>query len=174
MHARLKAWTSLDPVLGFQYSIVDEEGSGIIRRKVLRAALEEERLVRAGGEISRGELTGANYEFATRGASEDGLLRIAIHPKRRDTMLLEGSILVTEDRADLVRIEGLMVRRPSIWTRRVEIVRRYARIGGNRVPISTESTADVLLVGPSTFSMTYEYESINGEPVLYKSFTSGR
>src|SRR5262245_64098235 len=36
MRARLTAWTSLDPVIGFQYSIVDETGSGIVREKVLR------------------------------------------------------------------------------------------------------------------------------------------
>src|SRR5262245_30074228 len=39
MHARLTAWTSLDAVEGFQYSIVDESGSGVVRGKVLRAAL---------------------------------------------------------------------------------------------------------------------------------------
>src|SRR5262249_45528104 len=43
MRARLTAWTSLDPVQGFQYSIVEETGSSIVRQKVLRAALEGER-----------------------------------------------------------------------------------------------------------------------------------
>ena len=35
-----------------------------------------------------------------------------------------------------------------------------------RVPIATGSTADVLFAGQSTFSMTYEYESINDVPVV--------
>jgi len=62
-------------------------------------------------------------------------------------------------------VEGLLVKRPSFWTRRVEVVRRYARVGGVRLPVSMESTAQVLVVGTSTFSMTYEYESINGASV---------
>ena len=64
MRARLTAWTSLDPVQGFEYSIVDESGSSIVRQKVLRAALEGERFLRANGEIERGALTPGNYEFS--------------------------------------------------------------------------------------------------------------
>jgi hypothetical protein len=37
---------------------------------------------------------------------------VEIRPRRKDTMLIEGSILLTET-ADLVRIEGLLVKRPS-------------------------------------------------------------
>ena len=32
-----------------------------------------------------------------------------------------------------------------------------------RVPISIESIAHVLIAGRSTFKMTYEYESVNGQ-----------
>ena len=165
MHARITASTWLDPVVGFQYSIVDAEGSETIRRRVLLAALEAERSLGQTGEATRGALTVANYQFSAASSAENGLERVMIHPKRRDTMLIEGSMLLTRDLGDLVQVEGLLVKRPSVWTRRVEIVRRYARIGGFRVPVSTRSTADVLLVGKSTFSMTYEYESINGDPV---------
>ena len=33
------------------------------------------------------------------------------------------------------------------------------------VPVSMSSTADVLIVGASTFSMTYRYTEINGKTV---------
>lgn len=164
MHARLTAWTSVDPVQGFQYSIVDEDGSGVLRRRVLRAALEAERSLRETGDLARGALSEANYTFTT-GDTADGLVRIGLQPKRRDTMLVEGSMLLTQEAGDLVRVEGWLVKRPSAWTRRVEVVRRYARIAGVRAPVSMHSTAQVLMVGASTFSMTYEYESVNGEPV---------
>jgi hypothetical protein len=165
MTARLTAWTSRDPDAGFQYTIVDESGSGVIRSRVLRAALEAERTLAAGDGLSRGALTGDNYTFSIVGAGPDGLLRVGITPKRRDTLLVDGTILLTHDAADLVQVEGFLVKRPSFWTRRVEVVRRYARLGGVRVPTSLHSTAKVLIVGTSTFSMTYEYESINGAPV---------
>jgi hypothetical protein len=153
MRARLTAWTSLDPVQGFQYSIVDESGSSIVRQKVLRAALEGERFLRANGEVEKGALTPSNYEFSGGSQAEENLIRIGIHPKRHDTMLIEGSILLTDPDGDLARIEGSLIKRPSIWTREVHVVRRYERINGIRVPVSMQSTARVVIVGHSTFSM---------------------
>lgn len=165
MRARLTAWTSLDPVSGFQYSIVEESGSGLVRQKVLRAALEAERTLKKVDEAARGALTADNYTFGAGEAADDGLTRVDIRPRRRDTMLIKGSILLTESDGDLARVEGLLVKRPSFWTREVQVVRRYARIDGVRVPVSMESTARVLITGRSTFSMSYEYEYINGVSV---------
>jgi len=36
---------------------------------------------------------------------------------------------------------------------------------GVHVPVSMRSTADVLVVGSSSFAMTYRYTEINGKPV---------
>jgi hypothetical protein len=47
----------------------------------------------------------------------------------------------------------------------VQFVRRYGRVGGVRVPLIVESVADVFLAGRSTFSMRYEYASLNGRNV---------
>jgi hypothetical protein len=165
MHGRLTAQTSIDPSLGFQYSIVEESGSGLIRGRVLRAALETERSMHQAGELGKGALSQANYQFTTIGPADEGLIWVGMRPKRRDTLLIEGRMMLTEDTGDLVRVEGLLVKRPSVWTRRVEVAREYARIGGVRVPVSMQSNARVLIAGASTFSMTYEYEWINGQPV---------
>src|SRR5262245_64470331 len=42
MMATLEAWTTLDPVKGFSYEITKEDGSAVIRRRVLQAALDAE------------------------------------------------------------------------------------------------------------------------------------
>jgi hypothetical protein len=165
MNATLTVRTSLGPDTGFQYEVLEETGSGMIRSKVLHAALEAERDARRKDQTARAALTEANYRFTPGEVTPDGLARVAISPKRKDVMLVEGSILLTHEEADLVRIEGLLVKRPSFWTRRVEIVRRYRRIAGVRVPVAMGSTADVLFAGKSTFTMDYEYESINGSEV---------
>jgi hypothetical protein len=47
----------------------------------------------------------------------------------------------------------------------VRVVREYAEIAGVHVPVAMRSTADVLIVGASTFEMTYQYEEINGQVV---------
>ena len=164
MTATLKARTTLDPINGFQFEVLEENGSGMLRSRVLHGALEAERDAKRREKGAHGALTAANYTFGAGELTPDGMLRVAIHPVRKDSLLVEGSILLTNEAADLVRMEGLLVKRPSFWTRKVLIVRDYARIGGVRVPVAMGSTADILFAGPSSFSMSYEYESINDVP----------
>jgi len=162
--ASLDAWTTLASDGSFNFEIITESGSELIRGRVLRAALMEEQRARQAKELDAAALTPTNYELRT-GGSTDNLLRIELTPRRRSQMLIVGAVLVTPDDADLVRVEGSLARRPSFWTRQVDIARRYARIAGVRVPVEMRSRADVRIVGESTFAMTYDYASINGRPL---------
>lgn len=157
----IEAATAFGPN-GFEYQIQAEGGSERIRRSVLRAALDGERDLIA--EAGASALNAANYVFADDGLSE-GLARIRLTPRRRQRALVEGHLFVTPDSADLVELRGRLVKMPSFWVSRVEVVRKYARIDGVRVPVSTESVASVRLAGRSTFSMRYVYESINGHAI---------
>ncbi len=162
MRGWIDACTMLDGNT-LRYWIVGEGGSGAVRKRALVAALEGEKKARRDTG-ARAALDPANYEF-TPEIAEEGLLRVGLKPRRKDAMLIEGNMFLSPDGADLVRIEGRLVKAPSFWTRQVRVVRRYARTAGVRVPVSMESTAKVLIVGTSTFAMTYRYLSINGEPV---------
>ena len=161
----LVAWTEYDHVNGFRYQIVDEGGSAYIRSKVLRAALEGEQKIWANREPQKASFNHDNYLFENGAASADGLTSLGVTPKRKDVLLVEGAIFVQPSDGELSRIEGKLSKSPSFWTRRVDVVRRYERKGGVRVPISIESVAHVLIAGRSTFKMTYEYQTINGQTV---------
>jgi hypothetical protein len=91
-----------------------------------------------------------------------------VRPRRKHVMLVDGTLFIEADSADLVRLEGELSKRPSFWTRRVHVIREYDRVGGVHVPVSMRSTADVLIVGSSSFSMTYRYTEINGKTVSEK------
>jgi hypothetical protein len=161
--AWMDVWTEGDD-RGFRCEIAAEGGSGYIRRRVFLAAVDSEQRLWRDGEPQRANISQANYMFEDRGAL-DGLAQVRVMPRRKDLLLFDGSILVKPDDSDLVRLEGRLSKNPSFWTRRVEIVRRYGRLAGVRVPLEIESVAQVLIAGRSTFRMTYEYESINGEHV---------
>jgi hypothetical protein len=163
--AWMDVWTEYDHVNGFRYTIVAEGGSGYIRNKVLRAALEGERKMWANREPQKASFTHDNYEFNPGAAAADGLHSVGVKPKRKDVLLVEGSIFVQPDDGELARIEGKLSKAPSFWTRRVDVVRTYTRLSGVRVPVSIESVAHVLIAGRSTFKMTYDYETINGHRV---------
>jgi len=162
--AWMDVWTEGDRN-GFRYQVVSEEGSDYIRSKVFRASLETEREMWAAGTPDQGALTPANYEFEDRGTQPDGLTSLTVKPRRKNVLLVDGSIYLNPDDGELVRMEGQLSKTPSFWTKRVEIVRWYQRINGFRMPTALESVANVRIAGVSTFRMTYEYESINGRRV---------
>ena len=162
--AWMVAWTEFDRVNGFRFEVVNEGGSGYIRTKVLRAALEGEQKIWADREPQKASFTHDNYLF-DEPVSADGLAAVGVKPKRKDVLLVEGAIFVQPNDGELSRIEGKLSKTPSFWTRRVDVVRRYERKGGVRVPVEIESVAHVLIAGRSTFKMTYEYQTINGQHV---------
>ena len=161
----MEAWTEVDPAAGFRYEITGEGGSGYIRSHVLKPWLESEKKMWDAGDPERASLSFDNYTFDDRGLTADGLAWLGVKSRRKDLLLVDGSIFVNASSGDLVRIEGRLSKTPSFWTRRVEVVRHYERINGVRMPTAIESVAQVLIAGRSTFSMTYDYETVNDRHV---------
>jgi len=166
MKAQLDAQTTLLPDGAFSFEVLNESGSNLLRQRILRAALLEEQDNHNSAKLADSDFTRENYDFLVQESTRDGdLVRISLAPRRKSQLLIDGAAFVRRDDADLVRIQGVLSKRPSFWTRKVEITRHYARIDGVRVPIEVRLDADVLLVGDSAFDMTYLYLAINGRPI---------
>lgn len=161
--AWMEAWTELKDGR-FSYEIVSETGSDMARGRVLRPMLAREQELVNNGDNRKSDLTADNYEFSEGGRNGDGSRVVQLKPRRQDAMLVEGHAVLNEG-GDLLRVEGKLVKNPSFWTSLVNIVRRYARIGGVRVPVATETTAKVKFVGTAQLDVLYDYQSVNGRPV---------
>jgi len=146
------------------YRVVSESGSETVRNKVLRSVLEHEQDLINNGQSARGDLSVANYEFTEEGRDEDGARVVQIKPRRQDVLLVDGRAVLS-DTGDLLRVEGKLSKNPSFWTSLVNIVRRYARIAGVRVPVATETTAKVKFVGNAQLDVVYDYQTVNEHPV---------
>jgi len=167
-HAGQEAWMDVWTELKngkFEYQIVSERGSDLIRSKVLRGVLGREQETINQGNSDKADLTPDNYDFGAAERDADGSQYVQIKPRRKDVLLVDGRMVLTPDGRDVVRVEGRLAKNPSFWTSLVNIVRHYARLAGVRVPVSTESTARVKFAGNSQLQVSYEYESINGRPV---------
>lgn len=173
MHARserfdqeawLEAWTEQDDH-GFRYEIVSERGSDYVRNKVLKMVLRREQELIAAGHSERATLSPDNYEFTDGDGTRDGERYVLLKPKRKDVLLVDGRMVLTEDATELLRVEGRLSKNPSFWTSSVNVIRHYGRLDGVRVPISTESIAKIRFAGLSKLEVNYDYESINGRPV---------
>jgi hypothetical protein len=150
----------------FSYEVVSEDGSDAIRSRVMRAVLAREQEMVNKGEAGRADLTSANYEFTETGRDETGDRVVQIKPRRADVLLVDGRA-VLNDNGDLLRVEGKLSKNPSFWTSLVNIVRHYARIGGVRVPVASETTAKVKFVGNAQLDVFYDYQTVNGHPVAF-------
>jgi hypothetical protein len=163
--AWLEAVTEYQPAVGLTYSIVAQGGSERIRRRVLEAVLEAEQENSTHAEWRKGNLSRANYAFDFGGHAGEGMLKMQLTPRRRDTRLVNGSAWLTAKSGNLVRVQGRLSKSPSFWVRWVDVSRTYAPIGGAMMPVAIESTADVRIAGRSTFSMTYDYQMVDGHAV---------
>jgi hypothetical protein len=157
----IEAVTEFDAETGLRYRILAEEGSGRIRG-VLKGVLDGERQATQPGKSRAAALTLENYEFEAIPAEADGLVAVRVKPRRREPALVDGTIYVTANDGDLVRVEGRLAKSPSFWTRSVDVVRRYERRAGTSMVVEVRSRADVKFAGPSDFVMSYAYESVNG------------
>jgi hypothetical protein len=165
MRGEMDVITSFDPERGFTFTVVSESGSTLICRRVLLEALLTEQRTVGRGASHEAALTRANYDFLAPLEPDQLLPTLDVRARRKSKMLLNGTVYLDPERSDLVRVEGELADRPSFWTRRVRVVRRYDRIGGVHVPVGMESVADVRIVGASTFNMSYRYVEINGQKV---------
>lgn len=151
---------------GMRYTITAQGGSGLIRSRVLRSLIDEERDLIANGQTDTVAIAAANYEFGMETMTADGLQRIRIKPKRKERALIDGTMFLMPSDGELIRVEGRLAKNPSLWMKRVEVVRAYARINGVLVPTSLDSVAHLRLLGRSTLRMTYHYTEVDNQPVV--------
>lgn len=161
----LETATEYSHQLGFSYAVTAEGGSAYIRSKVLRALLEAERDVIARGEARRSALVQENYTFRANGVDADGLASILLTPRRKERVLVSGTMFLQPGDGRLVRLEGRLAKSPSFWVKNVDIVRSYESIGDAVVPVALTSRAHVRLLGSAELRMTYSYSDIDGRPV---------
>jgi hypothetical protein len=158
----LTALTTYAPQTGFKYNVTGEGGSGFIRGRLLRALLDGERDAIAKGETARASIAPDNYEFKPGAIDENGLATVELMPRRRERVLVAGTITLRASDGDLVCLRGRLARSPSLWAKNVDIVRHYERIGGTILPVSMESQAQLRPFGSVALRMTYRYLEVNG------------
>jgi hypothetical protein len=151
--------------------VLDEGGSDYIRNRVLRAALEGEQQLVAK-RPSAPAPTADVSACAESQLDASGLLRVPLKPGRKDNLVI-GHMFLQPSTGDLVRVAGRLAKNPSFWVSQVDVEWTYAKVHKDIVlPVSLYSVAKVKMFGPSTFSMTYDYRSVDGQAVSANSLAS--
>jgi len=153
--------------------VLDEGGSDYIRNRVLRAALEREKQLVARRQAA--PVPAADRKVCLESQlDESGLLRVPLRqaPKGSDDLVI-GHMFLEPGTGDLVRVAGRLAKNPSFWVSHVDVEWTYARVHKDIVlPVSLYSVAKVKVFGHSTFNMTYDYRSVDGQAVSAGSLAS--
>ena len=162
----MDVWTEADAVrLPLSRSSAKAAPTTSARRCSARRSRRSGRCGRRASPI-KAALTPANYVFEDRGAAAGRpRCRSRCKSRRKHVMLVDGSIFLNPDDGDLVRLEGeLRRRRRSGCAGSRSSARISASPDSGCRPRSIQSPTSGI-AGPSTFRMTYEYESVNGQHV---------
>jgi outer membrane lipoprotein-sorting protein len=146
-----------------QSTVKSQEGSRLIRSRVFDKILEAENETRSKKARQQVDITPDNYNFGLIGTEEcDGraCFHLTISPKRRDKYSLDGEVWVDAEDYSIVRIHGSPAKRPSFWTLRTEIDRRYQKIEGIWLPVRMDSSSNIMIAGQSVLSIEYSYQSV--------------
>ena len=149
------------------FEVVDESGSGFIRRRVIRKMLDAEREASTKGEREETRITPRNYDFFLVGTDiTDGRSSyvLDIVPKTANRFLVRGRIWVDADEYAITRIEGSPAKNPSFWTSKIQVVHRYEKVGTFWLPVLNQSRAEVRIFGPTEVTIEYFDYATKEEP----------
>ncbi|PYS02384.1 MAG: hypothetical protein DMG16_09415 [Acidobacteria bacterium] len=146
-----------------QSTVTSQEGSNLIRSRVFDKILEAENETRARKDKQQVDIIPANYNFTLLDGEDCNgreCYRLRISPRRRDKYALDGEVWIDAEDYSIVRIHGAPARRPSLWTLKTEIDRRYKKVDGIWLPERMDSSSNIMIAGHSVLSIEYRYDSV--------------
>jgi hypothetical protein len=148
-HGRLRAIRRMLPFGKPEYQVLEIGGDKTVRQQVIARYLSEE--VRAASiPASTLAITPANYRFRYQGFGRTRgidayIFHVTPHTKREG--LINGELWIDAETGLAVRVSGYLVKRPSIFVKRVNMVRDTELRGGIAETRVTHWSLDTRLVG---------------------------
>jgi hypothetical protein len=146
---RLRAIRRLLPIGKPEYQVLEMAGDRTVRQQVIVRYLSAE--VRAAAlPAASVAVTPANYKFRYKGSikSADGIAyAFQITPRHKREGLIKGELWVDSETGSAVRLSGYLVKGPSIFVKRVDMIRETSLSDGTPQMRVTHISVDTRLVG---------------------------
>jgi hypothetical protein len=146
------------------FNTISEEGSRWIRTFVFNRLMKNEEEAAAGREKRDSSITPYNYAFRFAGEEDaEGYpcYRVEAIPKRKDKYLFEGNVWIDSKDFAVVKIVAHPARNPSFWIKRVDWVRRYAKVRDFWLPMKDETVTDIRIFGVKHLTIDYRDYVVN-------------
>lgn len=147
-----------------EFTILSEEGSGLLRNRVLKRLIEAEQEATNAENLRRTAIHPDNYEFqlvSYERTPQRSFYVLEATPKTKSKYLFRGRIWVDAQDFAVVRIEGEPAKNPSWWTKRNLFQHSYEKVGDFWLPMRNETFTQLRILGRSLLTIEYkEYELI--------------
>jgi hypothetical protein len=127
--------------------VIQETNGGMGETIVRQMLTSEAELLK---NQSATDISPANYDFRfinEQDLDHQSCFVLALLPRRKDKNLLQGTVWVDSMTYLIRRVEGEPAKSPSMWLHNVHIALGYGDVSGMWLQTTSESTADVLLLG---------------------------
>jgi len=152
---------------GKSFEVLSEEGSSLLRDRVINRVIkaEEEGSQNESRQTSR--ISSANYRLRVNGVEE---LRgrecyvLDLVPKSKSPYLVRGKAWIDKSEYAVVRIEGLLAKKPSLWVGSPKITQDYAKQGTFWLPLTSSSITDAPIFGRTTLDIESSVYEVRAKP----------
>jgi hypothetical protein len=133
-------------------------GDSFVKNNVIVRLLQSEVTHVQKGEGVHTAIVAANYKFSFKGTDSIGGREVyvfQVKPREKRPGLFKGRIYVDAYSGSLCRAEGVMVKSPSFFVKKIEFVQDYTQIDGFSLPAQTHSVASTRLVGRAVVDIVH-------------------
>ncbi len=145
------------------FEVLSQDGSMLLGDRVIKRVIkaEEDGSQNESRQMSR--INSSNYRLRLSGAEESFAAASAdvldLVPVSKSPYLVQGRAWIDKNDYAVVRIEGFLAKKPSIWLGSPKITQDYAKQGSFWLPVTSSSTTDVPIFGRTTLGIqTSSYE----------------
>ena len=145
-----------------EFTIVSENGSEMLRNRVLKRLLKAELEAMQEENRERTAINPENYEFRLVGyerTPHHEFYVLEATPKVKNKFLFQGRVWVDAQDFAIVRIEGEPAKNPSWWTKRNDFQHSYKKWGDFWLPARNETVTQLRIFGRALLTIEYkDYE----------------
>lgn len=141
------------------FTILSENGSEIMRNRVLKAILAAEAESMKEENRRQTALNSENYEFSlagVEGAPQPATYILNATPRVKNRFLFKGKIWVDAKDFAVTRVECEPAKNPSWWTKKNDITNIYQKLGDFWLPAHTQSLTEVRVFGHTELDIVYK------------------
>jgi hypothetical protein len=149
------------------FEVLSQDGSTLLCDRVIKRVIkaEEDGSQKESRQLSR--ICPANYRLRVRGIEEvrgSECYVLDLVPVSNSPYLVRGRAWIDKTDYAVVRVEGLLAKKPSIWVGNPKITQDYAKQGLFWLPVTSSSITDAPIFGRTTLSILTSSYDVTPKP----------